>query len=81
MADPTPPTTYYVYGIEINGTARTALDNTSKSKTYRCVGQSNDENIANAIATRMSLIYPEVKVTTTKETAHEEGSLEPGYAI
>ena len=79
-------TTYYVYGIEHNGVARTSTAQSngsyvSKSKTYRCVGQSDDETIANAIATRMSLIYPEIEVTSTKKTAQNEGSLEPGYAI
>ena len=77
-------TTYYVYGLETTNALSTD-GSTKKSATYRLMCTDTDQNRANAIATRLKLIFKDVLVTTNPtqdvQNPGQEGTLDPGYVI
>jgi hypothetical protein len=76
MAD----TTYYVYGIE--KTNFTPASGTKKTETYRLMNTTTDQNQANAIATRLKLIFGGVVVKTSPQSGvPETNDVEPGHTI
>jgi len=58
---------------------------TPKNATYRLMCTDTDENRANAVATRLKLIFKDVLVTSTPQSdltyPGPEGTLDPGHII
>lgn len=77
-------TTYYVYGLETTNALSTD-GSTHKSATYRLMCTDTDQSRANAVATRLKLIFKDVLVTTNPtqdvQNPGQEGTLDPGYII
>lgn len=78
--------TYYVYGIE--KTNFTPASGVKKTETYRLMNtvtgpnQTEVKNQADAIATRLKLIFGGVVVTATPQTeVPETNDIEPGHII
>ena len=72
--------TYYVYGYE--KTIYHPASGDKKTETARLMNTSEDKAQADAIATRLKLIFGKVEVLTTPKTeVPETNDIEPGHII